>query len=214
MPQEISSIHVTDTDFPVTLREYLGTRRPDSFFFIGDLGIISRPKLALFCSTRCPGELILRSFDTARELRDAGIAVMSGFHSPVERECFRILLRGRQPVILWLSRSLQSMRIPHWFEKPLDEGRLLILSGCAGRPHRTTAASAAFRNALVAASADQILVIHAAPSSRTEQLCIRIATWCKPYFVLPSIENASQLEAGAIPFKMESVKEKLYAARI
>jgi predicted Rossmann fold nucleotide-binding protein DprA/Smf involved in DNA uptake len=210
MPLKISSIQETGTVFPESFRENLGTRRPHSLYFIGDLSIIGRPKLALFCSTRCPGELILRSFDIARELRDAGIVVMSGFHSPVERECFRILLRGSQPVILWLSRSLQSMRIPRWFDKSLEEGRLLILSICAGQTRRSTAASAAFRNELVAASADQILVIHAALSSRTKQLCARIATWRKPYFVFPSIENASQLEAGAIPFNMESVREKLF----
>lgn len=138
---------------------------------------------------------------------------MSGFHSPVEQECFRILLRGSQPVIFWLSRSLQRMRIPHWFEKPLEEGRLFILSTCAGQTRRSTAASEAFRNELVAASADHILVIHASPSSRTEQLCIRIATWCKPYSVLPSIENASLIEGGAIPFNMERMKEKSFATQ-
>ena len=32
--------------------------------------------------------------DLARALRDAGVVVVSGFHSPLERDCFEFLIRG------------------------------------------------------------------------------------------------------------------------
>ncbi len=47
---------------------------------IGDLDILSNPLIAFFCSSRCPGQVILRVYDLARSLRDAGITVISGFH--------------------------------------------------------------------------------------------------------------------------------------
>jgi len=31
----------------------------------------------------------------ARRMRDEGVTVISGFHSPIEKECLRILLRGK-----------------------------------------------------------------------------------------------------------------------
>jgi hypothetical protein len=52
---------------------------------------------ALFCSARCPGSVILRAYDQAAQWRDTGHCVISGFHSPVEKECLRILLRGEPP---------------------------------------------------------------------------------------------------------------------
>jgi len=44
--------------------------------------------------------------------RDDGVTVISGFHTPVEKECLRILLRGSQPVIICPARSIEGMRIP------------------------------------------------------------------------------------------------------
>lgn len=48
----------------------------------------------LFCSRKCPGSLILPAFDHVVALRDAGKSVVSGFHSEMEQECLKILLRG------------------------------------------------------------------------------------------------------------------------
>jgi len=36
---------------------------------IGDMRLLDSAKLPLFCSTKCPGELILTLFDSAKELR-------------------------------------------------------------------------------------------------------------------------------------------------
>ena len=36
---------------------------------IGDQALLKQPLLALFCSIKCPGELILKLFDFAKELR-------------------------------------------------------------------------------------------------------------------------------------------------
>lgn len=44
-------------------------------------------------------------------LRDAGVTVIGEFHSPMEKECLNILLRGSQPIIVCPARSLENMRI-------------------------------------------------------------------------------------------------------
>lgn len=65
----------------------------------------SCPKLALFCSIKCPGKLILNTYDLAKKLRQEGITVISGFHSPMEKECLRILLRSQNPVFWCLAHG-------------------------------------------------------------------------------------------------------------
>ena len=64
----------------------------------------------IICSVSCPGGVVIKTYDAVRELRDAGVFVAGGFHSPVERGCLDFLLRGAQPVVLcpacgtdWLS---------------------------------------------------------------------------------------------------------------
>jgi len=66
---------------------------------LGNLDILRHNSTAFFCSSKCPGDLIVKTYDIAQILRDAGMTVISGFHSPMERECLTILLRGTQPVI-------------------------------------------------------------------------------------------------------------------
>jgi hypothetical protein len=77
---------------------------------LGDLNILDQKSLALFCSVKCPGNLILHTYDITQRLRQSGVTVIGGFHSPMEQECLRILLRGTQPVVVCPARSLSGMR--------------------------------------------------------------------------------------------------------
>src|SRR3990167_1742048 len=128
----------TAASYPVRLRERLGEHAPSSLSALGNLGSLSQPRTALFCSVRCPGDAILGAYDAARKLRDEGVTVVSGFHSPVEKECLRILLRGKQPIIICLARALEKIRLPSDWQRALEAGRLLILSPFEKRPRRPT----------------------------------------------------------------------------
>ena len=45
---------------------------------VGDRAILKSRTLGLFCSIKCPGNLILKTYDLAKSLRDKGITVISG----------------------------------------------------------------------------------------------------------------------------------------
>jgi len=89
----------------------------------GDHAALRGRKLALFSSVKCPGDIILKTFDLAQHLRDQGVTVIGGFHSPMEQECLRILLRGKQPVVWCPARSIERMVIWHGLSR-FDAGRL------------------------------------------------------------------------------------------
>lgn len=164
-----------DPRYPVCLRQRLGADAPPRLFAFGNLDFLTLPKTALFCSARCPGQAILAAYDQAARWRDAGRCIISGFHSPVEKECLRILLRGRQPVIICPARSLEKMRLAADWQKPLAAGRLLILSGFSRNEHRVTSILAARRNELVAALADEVWFAHVAPGGQMQRLEQKIA---------------------------------------
>jgi len=67
---------------------------------LGDEALLGRRKLALICSQKCPGDVILKTYDFARLVRQSGIAIVSGFHSPIEKDCLPILLRGPDPIVI------------------------------------------------------------------------------------------------------------------
>ena len=165
------ALNVTDARYPARL--VTGSMPQLSAF--GNLTLLALPKTALFCSARCPGQAILAAYDQVARWRDAGRCIISGFHSPVEKECFRILLRGSQPVIICPARSLEKMRLAADWVKSLADGRLLILSCFSGNEHRVTSTLAARRNEFVAALADEVWFAHVAPGGQMQRLAQKIA---------------------------------------
>src|SRR5438876_875609 len=141
-----------DERYPANLGRYLGSAAPDAIFASGRVGILMNQPLALFCSVKCPGNQILQTYDLAQKWRKAGLIVISGFHSPMERECLRILLRSPHPVILCPARGLPK-RIPPEWKQPLQDGRLLVLSPFPERIDRASVETAAQRNRFIAALA-------------------------------------------------------------
>jgi precorrin-6B methylase 1 len=89
------------------------------------------------------------------------------FHTPVEKECLRILLRGEPPIIICPARAMPQ-RIAPELKAPLAAGRLLILSAFGPGDARITAYLAARRNAIVSALATDTLILHATPGGRLE----------------------------------------------
>jgi predicted Rossmann fold nucleotide-binding protein DprA/Smf involved in DNA uptake len=176
---------------------------------LGDRKILAQPFLALLCSERCSGDLIIQACDTAAALRQGGIPVVSGFHSLVERECLRILLRGRQPIVVAPARSLERMRVPKDLRDPLREGRLLLISPFDAKQKRATAALAAQRNDFVVALARVALIIYAEPGGLVNSLARKILDWGKPLFALESPANAALFAAGARPLRPEKLDELL-----
>jgi predicted Rossmann fold nucleotide-binding protein DprA/Smf involved in DNA uptake len=161
------------------LHERLGVDAPPKLTALGKLELLALPKTALFCSARCPGNVILRTYDQAAQWRAAGRCVISGFHSPVEKECLQILLRGTQPIIFCPARSLPH-RVPSEWRKSLTGGRLLVISPFAGHASRVTAELAWKRNELVAALADEVFIAHATVGGQSEKLSRRLIKWNVP----------------------------------
>jgi predicted Rossmann fold nucleotide-binding protein DprA/Smf involved in DNA uptake len=113
---------------------------------LGDERLLRHKKVALICSQKCPGDVILKTYDFARLVRGSGIAIVSGFHSPIEKDCLPILLRGPGRIIIVQAHRLSTSRLPGKWQKAIDAGRLLLLSPFREKDKRVTAELAAERN--------------------------------------------------------------------
>ena len=184
---------------PSVVREEPAAYGRAPLHIVGDAAILDRPKVALFCSVKCPGKLILDTYDLAKRFRDEGVTVISGFHSPMEQECLRILLRSPHPVIWCLARGLYR-QIP---STPVDcrpaaaEGRLVMVTPFPHTVRHITEKTATTRNRLVAEMASAVIVAHAAPGSKMEALCRDILANGKPLYTFDHPANAALIQAGA-----------------
>jgi predicted Rossmann fold nucleotide-binding protein DprA/Smf involved in DNA uptake len=112
--------------------------------------------------------VILKTYDFARLVRGSGLAIVSGFHSPIEKDCLPILLRGSDPIIIVQGHRLSTSRLPIEWQKAIGNGRLLLLSPFGENDRRVTTELAAERNRFVATISDDILIPYATPGSKTE----------------------------------------------
>lgn len=173
-----------DPAYPGVLTERLGTEAPAQLTLIGNPALLGEPKTALFCSARCPGDAILAALDQAAQWRDTGRCVISGFQAPLEKECLRVLLRGRQPVVVCVAHGLgATSRVPPAWKRSLAEGRLLLVCGCSTAERRVTRALAYSRNLLVAALANEVYIAYATPGGALDALGQRLRRW--PGFAMP-----------------------------
>jgi len=135
--ERIATIRQGSPAYPQALLAGLGSDAPTEFWAAGPVQLLDQPKTGFFCSSQCPGSIILKTFDAITLMRDDGQIFIGGFHSVMEWECLGILLRGRQPVFWVPARSIVGMHLKPELLPAFDAGRLLILS----HSHPRTSAS-------------------------------------------------------------------------
>ena len=178
---------------------------PQPVHSLGNADLLKSRTMALLCSIKCPGSVILRIYDLMRDLRKEKVTVVSGFHSPMERECLNILLRGTCGVVLCPARSLPR-RVPVEYREPIDTRRMLLLSAFDDKQHRATSAASIQRNRFVAAVSDVIFVPYAAEGGKTEALCREMLDGGKPVFTLQDDHCTNLLALGAEIFARQELE--------
>lgn len=182
---------------PAIVKQRLVASAPDRLYLLGAPHVLDNRLIGLICSVECPGSIVLKTFDAIRLLRDQGAAVIGGFHSPMERECLDLLLRGIQPVVICAARRLAGLRIGTQARKALRQGRLLVLSAFGDKTRRVTSARAVLRNDLVAAMAEAVFVPYAVPGGKTWQAVQRILERGQHVVTLDDDANAALVACGA-----------------
>lgn len=197
--KEIHTIPADSGIFSQFQKEDFQTHRFTRFFAIGNANLIRTQKLGLLCSSKCPGKLILQTHDLMASLHGKNITVVSGFHSPVEKECFNILSRSNVSIIVCPARSLIGMRIPSSWKNQIENGTMLVISPFSKNYRRQTKELAERRNRLVSAMSDKLFIPYAAQNSKILELVDDIVSNRNFVFTFASSENSRLLEQDAMP---------------
>ena len=199
---KVRRVEPGDSNYPAIRAGRLPIAASPAFYAMGDLSILRHPLLGLICSIQCPGSIIIKTFDFIRKLRDEKVVVIGGFHSPMERECLDLLLRGPQPVVLCPARSLCNLRMGKEARKAVAEGRRLVLSLFGDDVRRTTASQSILRNDMVAAIADAILVPYAAQNGKTWITVRRALGYGQKIVTFDDDANTDLITSGARAFQV------------
>lgn len=197
MSPKATTIDSRNPNYPAALLPKKGQPQFPRISIIGDPELLKRQWLGLFCSVKCPGDLILRTYDLARALRDAGVPVIGGFHTPIEKDCMDLLLRGKQPVVICPARSIEKMRFSESVKVRVQNGRVLVLSTFEENVKRPTAETSQRRNQFVGALAAAVFVAYADPGGKTEEFCKALLTDGKALYTFESQYNKTIVDAGA-----------------
>ena len=121
--------------------------------YLGNEELLDSYIVAFFASRDSSEEVAQRAIQWAKSICQTDKVVISGFHSPLEKQVLDILLEHKHPVIIALGRALYK-KIPPHLQTAFDEGRLLFISFRGYCRHSWK--SAEIRNWKAAGMADEI----------------------------------------------------------
>jgi len=137
--------------------------------YFGNKDLLKQTKTAFLCSRSIPASAVLKCYDWAIAQREEGNCIISGFHSQLEKDVFHYLLKGNQPIIIALARGLKEKVEPELI-KPLEQGRILIISPFDKSVKRVTEQTAEIRNKMMIELADSITIGYTSEGGKLEDL--------------------------------------------
>jgi len=206
MTYVVEKIQTSHIEYHSDIKKSTFQTQYSTIWAIGNIKILSTELFGFFCSVKCPGDIILKTYDFARTLRHAGINFISGFHSPIEKDVFDFLLSGSQSIVICPARSIENMRIPKTWKENIDKGRLLVFSPFERKHKRVTAPLSEQRNRMVALLAKKVFIPYAAPGGKSEDLCQDIIKSGNQILTFEDKANQTLLRMGAKPIKTGELK--------
>ena len=132
---------------------------------IGNCLLLECKKIAYYASSKIASLSVLPTLDWAMEIaKGEDVAVVSGFHSKMEREVLDILLKGRCSVICVLARPIYKV-IPNKYRDAYDQGRVLFISNNASKSTMTSRQLCKKRNEYIASISDELVFSSLTPQS-------------------------------------------------
>ena len=142
----------------------------ETCFCVGNAALLDEPLLGLIASRECPGHVFLETLDLVPEWVKSGRVIISGFHSPLEQQVLRSLLRRNGRAVKVLARGMTEYRPLPEEREPLAAGRILVITACPPEVRRTTRETALARNRLVLALVTETVVPFVADASPLARL--------------------------------------------
>ena len=124
--------------------------------YLGNTELLKMRKIGFLASRKISTLSILPTLDWALKIsKQKDIAIVSGFHSKMERDVLKILLQGECGIIVVLARGMYR-KLPKHYEVAMSQNRLLIISYEKESVTRVSEVTAHKRNDYVSEIADKM----------------------------------------------------------
>ena len=123
----------------------------------GNKELLKQKKVGFLASRKISSLSILPTLDWATEVsKREDTAIVSGFHSKMERNVLELLLKGQCGIIIVLVRGMYR-KLPKQYEEAMSQNRLLIISNEKDNVKRVSEQTAHKRNEFVREIADEMM---------------------------------------------------------
>ncbi len=117
--------------------------------YLGNRELLKMKNVGFLASRKISTLSVLPTLDWAMEIsKQTDIAIVSGFHSKMERDVLKILLQGKCGIIVVLARGMYR-KLPPQYEEAMVQNRLLLISYEKESVIRVSEATAHKRNEYV-----------------------------------------------------------------
>ena len=128
--------------------------------YLGNKELLNWRKIGFLASRKISTSAILPTLDWAVEIsKRTDAAVVSGFHSRLEKDVFKFLLQGECGIIIVLARGMYR-KLPKIYDVAMNNNRLLIISLEKETVTRVSERTAHKRNKYVEDLADELRQIY------------------------------------------------------
>lgn len=128
--------------------------------YLGNKELLKRRKIGFLASRKISSSAILPTLDWAVEIsKQSDVAVVSGFHSRLEKDVLKFLLQGKCGIIVVLARGIYR-KLPKIYDTVMEENRMLIISLEKETVTRVSERTAHKRNKYVEDLADELRQIY------------------------------------------------------
>ena len=124
---------------------------------LGNNDILKRIKIGYFASSKIASLSVLPTLDWANEIaKREDVAIISGFHSKLEREVLNYLLIGKCDIICVLARGIYK-QVPAKYKEAYVNNRILFISLEMENVNRSNRVTTKKRNEYIASIADKLV---------------------------------------------------------
>jgi DNA processing protein len=184
--------------------------KPPKLWCVGDESILQKNLLGIISARRFDADLTWKSVQLLQQLGSLeNLAFISGWHSPLEKEAFQVVMRLPASLVICVAKSLQRFAPSEVIKFRLHEGRSLLLTHCSPKAKRISREASLRRNQLVIGLAKALLVLSAPDESSSLALAREAVRAGTPVFTPDHPLNRSLLELETPAATIENIRSAI-----
>jgi predicted Rossmann fold nucleotide-binding protein DprA/Smf involved in DNA uptake len=191
---------------PAELESTFGKGVP-RLWYCGEISLLKTQLLGVVSARKIEPDLALKTAELLEQLTSIGLTFIGGWHSPLEEEALRVLLRTPAKIVFCVSKSLEKFVPSPDIDFLVTQGRGLLITHCSPKAARISRNASLRRNEVVLHLAKGLLVLSAPARSASLKLAQAAIALRKPVFTPEHRINDELLTAGALPATLENISQ-------